>query len=73
LTLNVAAIDPAPVGLNTTLIVQDVPIATDVPQVLFCENCWGLRPASVILVMGNAALLVLVTVTICAALAVRCN
>jgi hypothetical protein len=38
LTLSVAMVDPTEVGLNTTLIVQVAPTATDVPQVLVCEN-----------------------------------
>jgi hypothetical protein len=38
LTLRVAVADPTEAGLNTTLIVQFAPTATDVPQVLVCEN-----------------------------------
>jgi hypothetical protein len=38
LTLSVAVADPTEAGSNTTLIVQFVPTATDVPQVLVCEN-----------------------------------
>ena len=38
LTVIVAVILPVEVGVNTTLIVQLDPTATDVPQVLVCEN-----------------------------------
>ena len=38
LTLSVVVADPTKAGLNTTLIVQVAPTATDVPQVLVCEN-----------------------------------
>jgi hypothetical protein len=54
LTFSVAAIDPVEVGLNTTLIVQAAPTATDVPQVFICENCPGFAPESVMLVRGSA-------------------
>ena len=37
-TLSVAVADPTEAGLNTTLIVQVPAIATEVPQVLVCEN-----------------------------------
>src|SRR5450631_3072613 len=50
LTCNVAVFDPVEVGLNTTLIVQAAPTATDVPQVLICENCNAFAPAIAILV-----------------------
>src|ERR1017187_9943639 len=54
LTFNVAVSDPIKAGLNTTLIVQWDPTATEVPQVLVCENWYGFVPESVILVMGSA-------------------
>src|ERR1700735_2766057 len=38
LMLSVAAAGPADTGSNTTLILQLPPTATDVPQVLVCEN-----------------------------------
>jgi hypothetical protein len=38
LTLNVAVADPAEAGSNTTLIVQFAPTASEVPQLLLCEN-----------------------------------
>jgi hypothetical protein len=69
MTNSVAAFDPVEFGLNTTLIVQVPAIATDVPQVLLCENCNGFVPASVMLVMGSAALPLFVTVTNIGALA----
>jgi hypothetical protein len=37
-TLKVAVADPTEAGSNTTLIVQLAPAATEVPQVLVCEN-----------------------------------
>jgi len=37
-TLSVAVADPTEAGLNTTLMVQVAPTATEVPQVLVCEN-----------------------------------
>jgi hypothetical protein len=58
------------VGVNITLIVQVDPTGTEVPQVLVCEYELALVPVSVMLVMGSAALPVLVTVTDCGALAV---
>ena len=68
-TLSVAVFNPVEVGLNTTLIVQVPPTATDVPQVLVCENGWGLGVESVMLVMGSAPLPVFVTVINIGALA----
>jgi len=69
LTFSVAVLDRAEVGVNTTLIVQVAPTATEVPQPLVCENWPGLLPESVMLVMGSAALPLFVTVTDCGALA----
>jgi hypothetical protein len=68
-TLNVAVFDPVVVGLNTTLIVQVPATATDVPQLLLCENGCGLWVESVMLVMGSAPLPVFVTVINMGALA----
>jgi hypothetical protein len=69
LTLSVAVVDPVKLGLNTTLTVQLAPTATDVPQLLVCENGWGLGVESVMLVMGSATVPVLVTVNDFGALA----
>jgi hypothetical protein len=68
-TLSVAVADPAEVGLNTALTAQLAPTATDVPQVLVCENGLGLGVESVMLVMGSDTVPVLVTVTDSGALA----
>src|SRR5208337_4154323 len=69
LTFKVACIGPVQVGLNTTLIVQVVPTATDVPQVLVCENWPGFAPESVMFVRGSAKVPVFCTVTNMGALA----
>jgi len=61
LTLNIAFIEPTAVGVNSTLIVQAVLTAIELPQLLLCENWWALRPPSVILVMGSATAPVFVT------------
>jgi hypothetical protein len=53
LMLSTAAFASAKSGLNTTLIVQVAPTATDVPQVLVSENGWGLGLESVMLVTGS--------------------
>jgi hypothetical protein len=68
-TFRVAVLAPVDVGLNTTLIVQVAPTASDVPQVLVSENCPAFVPVSVMLVICRAALAVFVTVTDCEALA----
>src|SRR5256885_2124587 len=68
-TRTVAALAPADVGMNTTSTVQVVLTATDVPQVLVCENCPGFAPASVMLVIGKGTTPVLVTVAVCASVA----
>jgi len=69
LTLSVAVADAAEAGLNTTLIVQFAPAASEVAQVLLCEN--GCEPVveSVMLVIGSATGPVFVTVTDLGALA----
>jgi Pyruvate/2-oxoacid:ferredoxin oxidoreductase delta subunit len=69
LTFSVAAIEAAEVGVNTTLIVQADPTATDVPQVFICENCEAFAPESAMLVTGSATAPVFVTVTTIGALA----
>jgi hypothetical protein len=70
LMLNVAVVDPAETGLNTTLTVQLEPTATDLAQVLVCENGLGLGVDSEIPVMGSGSVPVFVTVTHIGALAV---
>src|ERR1700732_1510498 len=67
LTFSVAVLELAEVGMNTTLIVQLEPTASEAPQVLVCENCEASAPESAMLVTGSATPPVLVTVTdICA-------
>jgi hypothetical protein len=68
--LSVVVADPEEEGLNTTLTAQLAPTATDVPQVLVCENGWGPGVDSVMLVIGSDTVPVLVTVTDSGALAV---
>src|SRR5579864_3794733 len=58
--------DPVTVGLNVTLIVQFAPAATELPQVLVSPYC----ALAKILVMLSAALPLLFSVTVCAALVV---
>ncbi len=69
LTLSIAVADAAEAGLNTTLIVQVAPTATELPQLLVCEN--GCEPVveSVMLVIGSATVPLFVTVTDLGALA----
>jgi hypothetical protein len=69
LTFSVAAADPAKLGLNTTLPMQLAPTATDVPQVVVCENGWGLAVESAMFVIGSATVPLLVTVNDIGALA----
>jgi len=69
LRFKVAVFDPSEVGVNTTLIVQLDPTATDVPQLLVCENCEASAPESAMLVTGSATVSVFVTVTAMGALA----
>jgi hypothetical protein len=69
LTLNVAVFDPFTVGLNTTLIVQVDPIATDVPQGLVYENCPRFLPERIMLAMCSGTFPVFLTVTTMGALA----
>jgi hypothetical protein len=57
---------PVAAGVNVTLMVQFVPAATDVSQVLVCAYC----VLAVMLVMLNAALPALLSVMTCPALVV---
>jgi hypothetical protein len=57
---------PVAVGVNTTLIAQVAPAATELPQVLVCEK----SPVVETLVMASGPAPVLVSVTVCAGLAV---
>ena len=57
---------PVAVGVNVTLIVQLAPAATELPQVLLSAYC----ALAVMLVTLSAAVPVLVSVTVCAALVV---
>jgi hypothetical protein len=50
---------PEAVGVNTEVIVQFDPAATDVPQVLVCEKSPALAPVIVILVIDSEAFPVL--------------
>ena len=62
LTSSVAVFDPNEAGLNATLMVQLAPIATELPQVLLCENWLEFAPAIVTLVTGSATAPVFFTV-----------
>jgi hypothetical protein len=62
-TVNVALRDPVAVGVKVTLIVQFPPAATLDPQVLVCAKSPGLAPVKVMVVMLNAALVGLESVT----------
>ena len=55
--------------MNVTLTVHGDPAGTDEPQVFVCENWLADKPENVML-MGNAPLLVLASVTVCAVLVV---
>ena len=59
---------PVEAGENTTEIMQLLPAASVVPQLLVCENTVALVPVIAMLVRLRVALLVLVNVTLCAAL-----
>jgi hypothetical protein len=67
---NEAVAEPAAAGVKTTLKAQLVPAATDVPQLLVCVKSPGLVPVNAALVMLNAALPVLLKVTVWGELAV---
>ena len=45
-TVTLATLVPTLVGLNFTLIVHVAPTATDVPQLLNCENCVAFVPVT---------------------------
>ena len=55
---------PLAAGVNVTLIVQLLPAATELPQVLVCAKSLALVPVSARLVMLKAALPVLLRVRI---------
>ena len=55
--------DPAVVGLKMTLIVQLVPSASEVPQLLVCEKSPGFVPVMEIVVIVSVAFPVLLSVT----------
>ena len=65
-----AVLDPVPVGLNVTEIVQLAPAATAAPQVFACAKSPEFVPVIVILVTDKAALLRFVRTLACAVLAV---
>ena len=69
LTLRLAFFVPGALALNTTLMLQLAPAATGAPQVLVCENGWGLVVESPTLVMERLSVPVFVTVIACGALA----
>jgi hypothetical protein len=60
---------PSTVGLNTALMVHAAPAASELPQLLVCENWAGFEPEIVMLVIDNTSLPVLVTVIGAGALA----
>jgi hypothetical protein len=66
----VAVLVPGAVGLNVTLIEQLAPAGMEVPHVLVCEKSPGLLPDKETLVTDTAAVPELLTVTLCALLAV---
>jgi hypothetical protein len=53
-TLMLAALAPADVGLNTTLMVQAAPAATEVPQLLVPENWFAFVPVTRMLEIDTA-------------------
>ena len=69
LTSTVVVADPVTVGLNTALMVQAAPAASELPQLLLCENSDLFAPEIVMLVIASAVLPVLVTVIDAGALA----
>jgi hypothetical protein len=66
-TVIFAVFGPMLVGLNVTLMVQELPPGTDAPQLCVSENWVGVPPDTTIDVIGNAALAALLS-TIVAAL-----
>ena len=69
-TVKLAVAPPVAVGVNTTLMAQLAPTATADPQVEVSEYIPAFVPESAMLVIGNASVPVLVTVTVCATLEV---
>jgi len=67
-TVKLAVAPPVAVGVNTTLIAQLAPTATEDPQVEVSEYCPAFVPESTMLVIGNTSVPVFVTVTVCATL-----
>src|SRR5438876_2322404 len=55
---------PAALGAKVTLTSQELLAATEVPQLLVCENLSGFVPATAMLVTASAALPVLVSVVV---------
>jgi hypothetical protein len=68
-TSNFALLDPFAPGVNTTLIPQLPPAASDVPQLLVCVKSVGFVPAKLIPLIVNATVPGFVKVTVCAVLA----
>jgi hypothetical protein len=66
--IKLAAAPPVALGVNTTLMAQLAPTATEDPQVEVCEYNPAFVPESPMLVIGSGKVPVLVTVTVCAAL-----
>jgi hypothetical protein len=67
-TVKLAAAAPMAVGVNTTLMAQLAPTATEDPQVEVSEYCRACAPARPMLVICSASVPVFVNVTVCAAL-----
>ncbi len=61
---------PVPVGAKVTLMVQLLPTATELPQVLVSAKSPELPPVGAMLLIAKGALPWLVRVTVCAALVV---
>ena len=59
----VPSLEPELIGVNVTLIVQLVPSASELPQLLVCEKSPGFVPPTAMLVMVKVALPVLLSVT----------
>jgi len=58
-----AALDPALVGLNVTVIMQLPPLGTEAPQVFVCPKSLAFSPEIVIPVIVSAAVPEFVSVT----------
>ena len=61
---------PVAEGLKVTAMLQCAPAATELPQVLVCVKSFALEPVTLMPEIVSAALPVLVSVTLCAALVV---